>query len=149
MFVQSRRYYDSLSEIENIDLEKVEVIRREGFKDNIYSLKAKVYMELKKYEEAMRLYEYLLKKNPDDINYKYRLAITYGLVNRPNKAIQLLEEINEKTPGMLYVVKKLGHAYDIQKEFSKARAYFKYCLRMDPNDEIIKNRLKVYEQYLN
>ncbi|MBE6064003.1 MAG: tetratricopeptide repeat protein [Tissierellaceae bacterium] len=144
-----RRYYDSLSEIEKIDLEKVEVIRREGFKDNVYSLKAKVYMELKKYEEAMRLYEYLLKKNPDDINYKYRLAITYGLVNRPNKAIELLEEINEKTPGMLYVVKKLGHAYDMQKEFSKARAYFKYCLRMDPNDEIIKNRLKVYEQYLN
>lgn len=144
-----RRYYDSLNEIEKINIEKVEAIRRDAFKDNAFSLKAKIYIELKKYEEAMKLYEYLSKKDPEDINYKYRLAITYGLINRPNKAIELLEEINDRTPGLLYVVKKLGHAYDMQKEFSKARAYFKYSLRMDPTDELINSRLKVYEEYLN
>lgn len=97
----------------------------------------------------MMLYEYLTKMNPHNINLQYRLAITYGLVNKPNKAINLLEEINEETPGLLYIVKKLGHAYDMKKDFSKARAYFKYALQMDPNDEIIQNRLKVYEQYLH
>jgi tetratricopeptide (TPR) repeat protein len=91
------------------------------------------------------LYEYLSKKNPENINYKYRLAITYGLINKPDEAIKLLEEINEETPGLLYIVKKLGHAYDIKKEFSKARAYFKYALRMDPGDMLIQNRLKVYD----
>ena len=144
-----RKYYESLNEIEKINIEKVESIRRDSFKDNIYSLKGKIYIELKKYDDAMMIYKYLSNKSPEEINYKYRLAITYGLINKPNKAIELLEEINEKTPGLLYIVKKLGHAYDMQKEFSKARAYFQYSLRMDPDDEIINNRLKVYKEYLH
>lgn len=148
-YFYQKRYYCSLIEIEKVNIDRVEAIRREGFKDNLYSLKAKIYMELKKYDDAMMIYKYLSNKNPEDINYKYRLAITYGLINKPNKAIKLLEEINDKTPGLLYIVKKLGHAYDMQKEFSKARAYFQYSLRMDPDDEIINNRLKVYKEYLN
>lgn len=149
VYYNLQRYFDSLSQIEKIEIDKVEAIRREAFKDNIFSLKAKIYIELKKYDEAMMLYECLSKKNPENINYKYRLAITYGLINKPDEAIKLLEEINEETPGLLYIVKKLGHAYDIKKEFSKARAYFKYALRMDPGDMLIENRLKVYDQYLN
>lgn len=149
VYYNLERYYDSLSQIEKIEIDKVEAIRRDAFKDNIFSLKAKIYIELKKYDEAMMLYEFLSKKNPEDTNFRYRLAITYGLVNKPNKAIKLLEEINEETPGLLYIVKKLGHAYDMKKDFSKARAFFKYALRMDPEDVLIQNRLKVYEQYLN
>src|SRR5699024_7756904 len=126
VYYNLERYYDSLSQIEKIETEMVEAIRRDAFKDNIFSLKAKVYIELKKYDEAMMLYEFLSKRNPEDINYKYRLAITYGLVNKPNKAIELLEEINDETPGLLYIVKKLGHAYDMRKDFGKARAFFKY-----------------------
>lgn len=149
VYYRMERFYDSLSEIEKIDLDKVESIRREGFKDNVYSLKAKIYLELKKYEEAMMLYKLLTDKNPADINYKYRLAVTYGLANKPNKAISLLEEINEETPGLLYIVKKLGHAYDMQKDFSKARSYFKFALRMDPGDKLVKARLAVFDQYMN
>ncbi|UZQ52404.1 serine/threonine-protein kinase [Clostridium kluyveri] len=149
VYFNLQRYYDSLNELEKVNIDKVEAIRRDGFKDNVFSLKAKIYIELKKYDEAMMLYEFLLKKDPENINYKYRMAIIYGLVNNPNKAIKLLEEIDEETPGLLYIVKKLGHAYDMKKEFSKARAYFKYALRMDPNDELIQNRLDVYELYLN
>ena len=143
------RYYDSLREIEKIDTSRIESIRRDVFKDNIFSLKARIYMELKKYDEAMMLYEFLSKKNPEDINYKYRLAVAYGLMDKPNKAIELLEEINEDTPGLLYIIKKLGHAYDMKKDFSKARAFFKYALKMEPSDELIRSRLAVYDQYLN
>jgi serine/threonine protein kinase len=143
------RYYDSLREIEKIDTSRIESIRRDVFKDNIFSLKARIYMELKKYDEAMMLYEFLSKKNAEDINYKYRLAVAYGLMDKPNKAIELLEEINEDTPGLLYIIKKLGHAYDMKKDFSKARAFFKYALKMEPSDELIRSRLAVYDQYLN
>ncbi|PGD70276.1 serine/threonine-protein kinase [Bacillus wiedmannii] len=148
VYYRLERYYDSLNEIEKIEIDKVESIRREGFKDNVFSLKAKIYLELKKYDEAMMLYEFLSKNNPENVNYKYRLAVAYGLVNKPNKAIGLLEDINEETPGLLYIVKKLGHAFDMKKDFSKARAYFKYALRMDPGDKLIKTRLEVYDQYL-
>jgi len=148
VYFNQKRYYDSLSIIEKIEMDKVEEVRRESFKDNVFYLKAKVYMELKKYDEAMMLYEYLSKKNPENINYKYRLAIAYGLANKTDSAIEILEQINEETPGLLYIVKKLGYAYDIKKDFSKARAYFKYALKLDPNDELIRKRLEVYDKYL-
>ncbi|MDQ2087922.1 protein kinase [Herbivorax sp. ANBcel31] len=149
VFYNLERYFDSLNQIEKIDIDKVESIRRDTFKDNVFSLKAKIYIELKKYDEAMMLYEFLSKRNPEDINYKYRLAITYGLINKTDRAIYLLEKINEETPGLLYIVKKLGHAYDLNKDYSKARAFFKYALRMDPSDETIKNRIDIFDKYLN
>ena len=149
VYFNQKRYYDSLSEIEKIKMEFVEEIRRDSFKESVFYLKAKVYTELKKYDEALMLYEFLHKRNPEDINYKYRLAIAYGLTDRPDLAIDILEDINQETPGLMYIVKKLGHAYDIKKDFGKARAYFKYALRLDPNDEIIRNRVQIYDKYLN
>lgn len=104
-------------------------------------------MELKKYEKAVQIYGALSNKNPENINYKYRLAIAYGLINKPDLAIEKLEEINQATPGLLYIIKKLGHAYDLKKDYSKARGYFKYAIKFDEKDEVIRGRLKVYEKY--
>ena len=58
-YFYQKRYYCSLIEIEKVNIDRVEAIRREGFKDNLYSLKAKIYMELKKYDDAMMIYKYL------------------------------------------------------------------------------------------
>ena len=73
----------------------------------------------------------------------------YGLVDKPDLAINKLEEINQSTPGLLYVIKKLGYAYDMKKDYSKARGYLKYAYKLDPSDILVKNRLDVYEKYLN
>lgn len=50
---------------------------------------------------------------------------------------------------MLYIVKKPGHAYDQKKDFKKARAYFNYAMRLDLNDELIKDRLGEHGKYLS
>jgi Flp pilus assembly protein TadD len=50
---------------------------------------------------------------------------------------------------MLYIVKKLGHAYDQKKDFKKARAYFNYSMKLDPNDDLIRDRLEEYGKYLS
>lgn len=149
VYFKQKRFYDALQKIREINIDSVENIRQHGFEDNVLYLKARIYMELKKYEEAMELYKTLSDKNPENINYMYRLAIAYGLVNKPELAIEKLEEINQETPGLLYIVKKLGHAYDIKKDYSKARAFFKFAYKMDPNDELIKVRLDIYSKYLN
>ena len=148
-YFQQGRYFDSIDVLKSIDIEKVEGIRREALEDNLLYLKGKLFFELKRYEEAVKVYEKLVSRNPDDLNYRYRLACAYGLNSEQEKAIDILEEINKKTPGMLYIVKKLGHAYDQKKDFKKARAYFNYSMKLDPNDDLIRDRLEEYGKYLS
>jgi serine/threonine protein kinase len=147
-YFYQNRFYESLSKLEEIDLDKVEKIRRDAFEDNVLALKARVYLELKQYEQSKFLYEKLVKKNNENINYKYKLACVYALNNMEDRAIEILEEIQKKTPGLLHIVKKLGHAYDQKREYSKARGYYNYALKLDPNDEMIKNRMEVFGAYL-
>ncbi len=149
-FVYSKqgRFYDSLNKLNEIDLSKVEDIRREAFEDNILYIKARLFFEFKRYDEARELYKKLVDNNPDNIDYRYKLACVYALNIEEEKAIEILEHINKNTPGLLYIVKKLGRAYDQMKDYSKARGYYNYALRLDPNDEKIKNRIEVFKNYL-
>lgn len=148
-YFQQGRYFDSMDVLNSIDIKEVEDVRREALEDNILYLKGKLFFELKRYDEAVKVYEKLVSRNPDDLNYRYKLACAYGLNNEQEKAIEILEDINKKTPGMLYIVKKLGHAYDQRKDFKKARAYFNYAIRLDPNDTLIRSRLEEYNKYLS
>ncbi len=147
-FLQGR-YFDSMDVLNGIDIKEIEDVRREALEDNLLYLKGKLFFELKRYEEAVKVYEKLVSRNPEDLNYRYKLACAYGLNNEQEKSIEILEDINKKTPGMLYIVKKLGHAYDQRKDFKKARAYFNYAIRLDPNDTLIRSRLEEYSKYLS
>jgi len=148
-YFQQGRYFESMDVLNGIDIKEVEDVRRDALEDNILYLKGKLFFELKRYDEAVKVYEKLVSRNPDDLNYRYKLACAYGLNNEQEKAIEILENINKKTPGMLYIVKKLGHAYDQRKDFKKARAYFNYAIRLDPNDTLIRSRLEEYNKYLS
>lgn len=147
-YFHQERYFDCLDVLNGIDTQGVEEIRREGFEDNLLHLKGKLLIELKRYEEAVGVFEKLISRNKDDLNYSYQLACAYGLNNEQQMAIDILEDINKKTPGILYIVKKLGHAYDQIKDFKKARAYFNFAMRLNPNDELIMSRLGEYNKYL-
>jgi len=142
------RYFDSMDILNNIDVDKIEDVRKGAFEDNILYLKGKLSIELKEYEIAVKIYEMLVSRNHDNLDYRYKLACAYGLNNEQVKAIEILEEINKNTPRMLYIVKKLGHAYDQKRDFKKARAYFNYALHLDPTDELIRNRLEEYNKYM-
>ena len=148
-YFNQERYFDSMDVLDSIDIKEIEDVRRNALEDNILYLKGKLFFKLKRYEEAVKVYEKLVSRNPNDLNYRYKLACAYGLNNEQEKSIEILEDINKKTPGMLYIVKKLGHAYDQKKNFKKARAYFNYAIRLDPNDELIKSRLEEYNKYLS
>lgn len=148
VYLKQERFYDSLNKLKQVDLLKVEDIRRDGFEDNVLYLKARLYFELKRYEEARDIYINLVNHNSENIDYIYKLACVYALNSEEYKAIEILEDINKKTPGILYIVKKLGHAYDQIRDYSKAKGHFNYALRLDPNDEIIRNRVEMYKRYL-
>lgn len=147
-YFRQDRFFDSLETIEKINSNAVEDIRRENFKEDLTYLKAKVLFELKRYEESIEYFKELYNKNNQNLDYRYKLACAYGLNSEQEEAINILEGINKETPGMLYIVKKLGHAYDQIKEYKKARAFFNYALKLDPSDEVISKRIDEYSRYL-
>ena len=147
-YFRQDRFFDSLETIEKININDIEDIRRENFKEDLTYLKARVLFELKRYEDSIGYFKELYNKNKQNLDYRYKLACAYGLNNEQEEAINILEGINKETPGMLYIVKKLGHAYDQIKEYKKARAYFNYALKLDPSDEVISKRIDEYSKYL-
>ncbi|URZ04231.1 tetratricopeptide repeat protein [Clostridium felsineum] len=148
-YYKEGRFFDSLDTLKKIEINEVENIRRTAFEDDFLYLNGRVLFELKRYEEAIKFYKKLKERNPENLDYRYKLACSYGLNNEQEDAIEILEEINKETPGMLYIVKKLGHAYDQIKEYKKARAFFNYALKLDPDDKIIRRRLEEYHKYFS
>ena len=146
-YYKQNRFFDSLDTLKSIEISKVESIRKSAFEDDFYYLNGRVLFELKKYDETIKCYKRIEERNPENLDYKYKLACAYGLNNQQGEAIAILEEINKQTPGMLYIVKKLGHAYDQIKEYKKARAFFNFALRLNPDDQIISRRLDEYDKY--
>lgn len=148
IYFKTDRRFEALKTLDNINVKDVEETRKENFITSMNELKARILFSIKKYEEAQKIYQQLVQQQPKSIDYSYRLAICYGLCNREDKAIQILEEINQETPGVWVVVKKLGQAYEQNREYEKARGYFKYALRLKPDDKEVKKKLEKYDFYL-
>lgn len=148
VYYKQERFFDCIKIFDQIDIKYVEDIRRHSFEESYFYLKARVLFELKRYNESILMYEELTLRNKSNLDYRYKLACTYGLNNKQDKAIEILENINKETPGMLYIVKKLGYAYDQKKDFKRARGYLNYALKLDPNDKYIEKRLYEYDKYL-
>jgi tetratricopeptide (TPR) repeat protein len=146
-YYKQGRFFDGLDALKRIEISKVEEIRKNAFEDDFLYLNGSVLFELKKYDEAIKCYKKLKERNPENLDYRYKLACAYGLNNEQEEAIEILEEINKQTPGMLYIVKKLGHAYDQVKEYKKARAFFNFALKLNPEEQVIKKRLEEYDKY--
>ncbi len=148
VYYKTGRLFEALRKIENIESTVIEETRQESFDTAVKNLKARIFIAIKKYEEALRLYEELYQKEPGNLDYRYKLALCYGVCGQEEKSIQILEQINRETPGIWSVVKKLGQAYDQKRDYERARAYFKYALKLRPNDEYVKQKLALYEYYL-
>ncbi|MGG0857563.1 protein kinase domain-containing protein [Metabacillus fastidiosus] len=148
VYFKTERRFEALKTIDSINVNAVEETRKENFITSLKELKARILFSIKKFEEAQKIYQQLIQQQPKSIDYRYRLAICYGLCNQEDKAIQILEDINQETPGVWVVVKKLGLAYEQKREYEKARGYFKYALRLKPDDQEVIAKLEKYDFYL-
>jgi len=148
VYFKTDRRFEALKTLADININNVEEVRKENFITSLNELRARILFSIKKYEEAQKIYQQLVLQQPKSMDYRYRLAICCGLCNQEDKAIEILEEINQETPGVWVVVKKLGQAYEQKREYEKARGYFKYAYRLKPGDKEINEKLKRYDYYL-
>lgn len=133
----------ALEYLEKINTEEVENLRKEAFSEAILNLKGKILLRTKKYDKANTVFKTLKEKNPESIDYAYKLANTLALMHHEREALAILEQINIDTPGIMTVIKKIGYAYDQLRDFKKARSYYLHALTLDPEDKHLKKRLSI------
>ncbi len=91
----------------------------------IDSREADEHFDHKNYAAAMRVYKELLNRNPDNIDYNYKLALCYLNTHIDKiQAIQYLEKITKKGKADNEVWFNLGLAYQYANRFDDAiKAY--------------------------
>lgn len=148
VYFKTDRQFEAIKILNQINVESIEALRQDSFYEAFVYLRGRILFKNKQYEEALKVFEWLHEKYPSVLNYRYRLAMCYGLCNQEDKAIHILESINKETPGIWVVVKKLGQAYEQKRDYERARGYFKYALRLRPDDEYLMQKLEKYDFYL-
>lgn len=128
-------------------------------RNNDAKLDADYYLMMQEYDRAIRLYQNILKSEPDNADIKYKIGICYLNTESEKKtAIQYLEEAVEKVsekynPGSFKEMNApidayffLGSAYRVDNQLDKAvKAYQSYKELLNPRDEY--NNLLI-DQYI-
>ena len=86
------------------------------------ALRAAIYVNLKKMEEAASDYEMILRAKPDSPLLQFRLAEIYYALGKADKALEGFEAVRSSYPDPLKPFQKIVKIYKDKKEYSKALA---------------------------
>jgi glycosyltransferase involved in cell wall biosynthesis len=121
-------------------LQEYEKAARSGDKEAMIGM-GRVFKETGRYEDAVRIFNYVIEKNPDDeFTSKYHLASTLRLKGETDKSIEMLEQLDKNNPWVCF---NLGRAYQAKGETNKMRECFKRTLEIRPNFKY-KNNLSSF-----
>ena len=102
-YYKQGRFFDGLGTLKRIEISKVEGIRKNAFEDDLLYLNGRVLFELKKYDEAIKCYKKLKERNPENLDYRYKLACAYGLNNEQEEAVEI-DLLSSSTLHSIFVV---------------------------------------------
>ena len=102
-------------------LEIIENLYHKYPENYLYNIKlASIYLDLKRSEEAKKIYLNLLNKNKVDINLCINLSSIFISENNARKAIEICKYGIEIEPNSRLIKQNLTIAYLINKEYKKA-----------------------------
>jgi tetratricopeptide (TPR) repeat protein len=84
-------------------------------------------------KSAQKYFSDVLAKNPDNLNVKVDLAMTYVSSESPMTGIKLLKEVTEKDPNNEKAIFQLGTLSIQSGQFDKAVKRFEDLLKVNPN----------------
>jgi len=119
-------YSHALVKLGNED-EAVRIIRNEAknyIKDtnSLKELEASIYIELKRYDDAIALYEWLLASDPGNRGYLIGSSMVYDLAGQFDRAEQALLKILESEPEDPLALNNLAYMY-LENDVNISRAY--------------------------
>lgn len=89
-------------------------------------------------EKARNGFNQVLKLDPNDLNAKTNLGMTYVKSDSPMKAIGMLREVLDQNPNYVPAIMSLGGLSMQSNQFDKALIRFQNVLRIEPNNQNAK-----------
>lgn len=138
-------YMRALIQIDKGD-EALRIIREEASKiirdeESLKDIEAIVYMEMKRYDDAAAIYEWLLDASPDNPRYILSLTQAYNANGLYSKSEEKLLAALGKEPDNTRYLMQLGIVYDMEKNFKKAEDVFLRIIELEPNNSLALNNL--------
>jgi tetratricopeptide (TPR) repeat protein len=91
--------------------------------------------------QAGRIRQHLAAK-PDDASGYYDLGLTLEQMNRPEEAVEALQEAISLNPYYVNAYNRLGMIMARQGRLEEALGYFKEVLRIKPGDAVATKHLE-------
>lgn len=120
--------------------EALRVIREEAperIKDEtlIKLLEVSIYQELKRYDDAIAIMEWLSASHPDDISFMLQLSILYDMTDQFDKAENALLNVLKAEPDHALALNNLAYMYSERDvKLNKALDMVKKSLSIEPDN---------------
>ncbi len=98
------------------------------------TLRAAIYVQMKKFKEAASDYETVLQSKPDLPLLQFRLAEIYYVLGKLDKALEGFEAVKNSYPVPLKLFQKIVKIYKDKKEYKKALALCDAELKNNPGN---------------
>jgi tetratricopeptide (TPR) repeat protein len=92
----------------------------------------RVYINDKRYREALAELEVILGQDPDDLDAQLRIGLVYGELKEYAKAVEQLNKILAVRPAELRVRDYLGLMYEELKDYDNALLTYEQNLKLQP-----------------
>lgn len=156
-FPKSHVFYQRLAEalVEKNELkEALDIVNRafeiSSLNPQLLLIKAKILLNLKKYEEFFKIIREILNIDPNIFEAKIYLLEGYMQIYEYKKAVEILLEIEKEENPVIHrkeIYKTLGYLYTLMKDYKSARFYLERGLEMGKNDGDIYSYLSyVYKE---
>lgn len=126
--------------------EAIRVIQEDASKnikdsENVKDIEGIVYMELKRYDDAIAIYKWLADADPDNPRYVISLSQAYYDAEKYVEAERALLDAMKKDPDNTRFLMQLGIVYDASKEFDKAEDVLLRVIKKEPDNSHALNNL--------
>lgn len=103
----------------------------------VHNAMGNIYIEQKKYEEALTEFILSVEEDPSFYNGYFNVGAVYFNLKRYQEAIEAFEKVKEAVPNDWEVCYCLGRAYTLLGDFEKGLINFKEALSINPRESKI------------
>ncbi len=126
--------------------EALRVLQQEAVKNVkdthlVKDMEGAVYMEMKRYDDAAGIYEWLMDADPQNTRYRIALTQAFNGAGKYAESEKLLLEILSKEPENTRYLMQLGIVYDFMKDIDKAEGALLKVIRKEPQNALALNNL--------